>query len=101
MFADTKGQKACLNKKSWEKLAPNVDVSTWDEGTFLRGSIHGVPAKLYYGQGQTEGVNMVGKDWLSAAKLMLIADYSLDGCLLLASNDSNRAQLPELPVIGT
>ena len=25
--------------------------------------------------GQTEGVNMVGKDWLSEAKLILIVDY--------------------------
>lgn len=100
MFADTGGRNACLNKKSWQKLAPEVDISAWGEGSFLRGSIQGVPAKLHYGQGQTEGVNMVGKDWLSAAKLMLIAD-NLDGCLLLVSTDTTRARLPEMPVIGT
>ena len=43
---------------------------------------------------------MVGKDWLSAAKLMLVADYNLEGCLLLVSDDTTRARLPELPVIG-
>lgn len=83
IFVDTRGQVACLNRKSWEKLAPGVDTSHWQERQFLRGKIHGVSAKLHLGQGQTEGVNMVGKDWLSEAKLILIVDYSMDGCVFV------------------
>lgn len=101
VFVETGGQKACLNKKSWQKPAPEVDVSTWGKNKFLRGSIHGVPAKLHFGQGPSEGVNMVRKDWLSAAELMLIADYNMEGCLLLEPTDTTRARLPELPAIGT
>lgn len=93
MFAYTGDQRACLNKRSWQKLVPEVDVSAWGEKIFLRGSIHGVPAKLHFGQGRTEGVNMVGKDSLSAAKLMLIADYNLEGCLLLESTDTTQGQV--------
>ena len=97
---DTGGQVVCLNRKSWEKLAPGVDTSHWQERQFLRGKIHGVSAKLHLGQGQTEGVNMVGKDWLSEAKLILIVDYSMDGCVLLEYDSATRAVLPHLPVIG-
>ena len=100
VFVDTGGQVACLNRKSWEKLVPSVDTSHWEERQFLRGKIHGVSAKLHLGQGQTEGVNMVGKDWLSDAKLILIADYSMDGCVLLESDKATRAVLPHLLVIG-
>ena len=100
MFVDTGGQKACLNKTSWQKLVPGVEVSHWGENTFLRGTVHGLPAKLHLGQDQTEGVNMVGKDWLSEGKLMLVADYNMEGCLLLVSDDITWSRFPELPVIG-
>ena len=100
MFVDTGGQKACLNKTSWQKLAPTVDVSHWGESDFLKGTVHGFPAKLYLGQNQTEGVNMVGKHWMSEAKLMLVADYNMEGCLLLISDHTTRSRFPELPLIG-
>ena len=100
MFVNTGGQKACLNKASWQKLAPGVDVLHWGESSFLRGTVHGVPAKLYLAQDQTEGVNMVGKDWLLEGKLLIAADYSMEGFLLLLSKDTARSRLPELPVIG-
>lgn len=99
IFVDTAGQKACLNRKSWSKLAPGVDFSHWNERQFVRGNIHGVSAKLHVAQGQTEGVNMVGKDWLSEAKLIFIADYCLDGRLLLKSDQATRAVLRQLPII--
>lgn len=79
MFVNTGGQKAYLDKMCWQILAPDVDVSDWGEGKFLRGTVHGVACKLHYGQSQTEGVNMVGQDWLSGAKAMLIADYNVVG----------------------
>ena len=100
MFVNTGGQRAYLNKTSWQILAPGVDVSHWGEGTFLRGSVHGVACKLHCGQGQTEGVNMVGQDWLSGAQLLVIADYHMDGCLLLLSDEATRSRFPILPVIG-
>ena len=100
MFVDTGGQKACLNKVSWQKLAPGVDVSHWGEDKFARAAVHGLPAKLYLGQDQTDGVNKVGKDWLRAGKLMLVADYNTDRCLLLVSDESTQARFPELPTIG-
>ena len=100
MFVDTGGQKACLNKTSWQLLAPGVDVLHWGDNDFLRGSIHGVSAKLYRGQGKAEGVNMVGQEWLSAAKSILIADYNMDGCLLLPSDSTTCFRFPELPIIG-
>lgn len=31
MFVETGGLKACLNKASWQKLAPGVDVLHWGE----------------------------------------------------------------------
>ena len=43
---------------------------------------------------------MAGKDWLSEAKLILIADYGMDGCVLLESHSATRAVLPHLHVIG-
>ena len=100
MFVDTGGQKACLNKASWQKLAPGIDVSHWGENKFLKGIVHGVPAKLHFGQDQTEGVNMVGKDWLVDGKLVFAADYNIEGCLLLESDENTRSRFPELPVIG-
>ena len=90
VFVDTGGRKACLNKASWQKLTPGVDVSHWGESAFLRGSIHGLPAKLYVGQDQTAGVKVVGKDRLSQGKLMLLADYNMEGCLLLVSDEITR-----------
>lgn len=100
MFVDSGGRKACLNKASWQKLAPGVDVSHRGESTFLRGTIHGLPAKLHLGQDQTAGVNVVGKDWLSEGKLILVTDYNMDGCWLLVSDEITRCRFPELPVIG-
>ena len=43
---------------------------------------------------------MVEKDWLFAAKAMLVADYHVEGCLLLVSDDAAHSKFPELPVIG-
>lgn len=100
VFVDTGGRKACLNKASWRKLTPGVDVSHLGESAFLRGSVHGLPAKLYVGQDQTAGVKVVGKDWLSQGKLMLLADYNMEGCLLLVSDEITRSRFPKLPVIG-
>ncbi len=100
MFVDTGRRKACLNKASLQKLAPGVDVLHWGESTFLRGTVHGLPAKLHVGQDQTAGVNVLGKDWLSEGKLMLVTDYNMDGCLLLVSDEISRSRFPELPVIG-
>lgn len=100
MFVDTGGRKACLNKASWQKLAPGVDVLHWGESTFLRGTVHGLPAKLHVGRDQTAGVNVLGNDWLSEGKLMLVTDYNMDGCLLLVSDEISRSRFPELPVIG-
>jgi hypothetical protein len=31
---------------------------------------------------------------------MLVADYNMEGCLLLVSDDITRSRFPELPVIG-
>lgn len=67
MFVDTGGQEACLNKTSWQLLAPGVDVAHWGKANFLGGTVHGFSAKLHLGQDQTQGVNMVRKDWLSEA----------------------------------
>ena len=99
MFVDIRGQKACLNKVSWQKLAPRVDVSHWGESNFAIATVHGLPAEKL-GQGQTDGVNMVGRDWLRAGKLMLLADYNADRSLLMVSDDTPQARFPELPVVG-
>ena len=95
MFVVPGGRKTCLNKASWQKLAPGVEVSQWGESIFLRGTIHGLPAKLHVGQDQSAGINVVGKDWLSQGKLMLVTDYNMDGCLLLVSDEITRSRFPE------
>ncbi len=100
IFVDTGGQKTSLNKTSWQKLAPGVDVTHRGDNVFLRGTVHGVPTRLHFSQERTEGVNMVGQDWLMEGKLMLVADYNMDGCLVLVSDDITRSRFPELPVIG-
>ncbi len=75
-------------------------IDYWGESTFLRGTVHGLPAKLHVGQDQTAGVNVEGKDWLSEGKLMLLTDYNMEGCLLLVSDEITRSRFPKLPVIG-
>lgn len=99
MFVDTSRQNACLNTKSWTKLAPEVDTSSWGERQYLTCKVHGVEAELQLGQNQTAGVNMVGKDWLSAAKVILVADYALAGCVLLKSDEALRSLIPSLPLV--
>ncbi len=81
----TGGQTACLNKVSWKALAPDVDLTCWDTTDSLPGKIHGVHARIHFGQNATQGLNMVGHEWLRQAGLILIADYRGMGCVLLES----------------
>lgn len=86
-----------LNVTSWQKLAPGLDVTAWGERTHLNGSVHGVETKIHLGTGCLEGVNSVGKDWFSAGKLVLVADYAGEGCLLMKSDPAMSTLLPKLP----
>lgn len=98
MFVDTGGQTVCLNRTSWKALAPHVNVTGWGERKSMFGTVHGVPdTEIHYGQGRTAGVNMVGCQWLSQAKLILVADYVRRGCVLVKSDESSRMSLPMLP----
>ena len=99
MFVDTDGQTACLNKVSWKELAPEVDVSLWGKRRSLLGKIHGVEAQIHFGQGRTQGVNMVGDQWLCKAGLILIADYRGLGCVLIKSSDETLRSFAMLPNI--
>ena len=97
MFVDTRGIITTLNATSWKLLAPTVDVSTWTDTTHLLGSVHGTDAKIHLGTGRLEGVNSVGMDWLSAAKLVLLVDYRGEGCMLLPSDQGILLKFPQLP----
>ena len=99
IFVNTGGQ-ACLNKVSWQALAPNVDVSSWEERKYLFGTIHGIDAQVHFGQGRTAGVNMVGIQWLSRAGLILIAGFARLGCALVKSDEQSREALLMLPSIN-
>lgn len=97
MFIDTGAQKTCLNQSSWAKLAPHIDVSGWGEQDFRAVTVHGHSVNVYFGQGRTHGVNMVGMDWLKTARALLVAGYASSGCLLMHDNATNRATIPQLP----
>ena len=98
VFVNTGGVNASLNLAAWKILASTMDVSVWDERTFSRGKVHGLKTDLYLFHGNLQGVITTGKEWLSAASVMLVVDYEVDGCLLLLSDEELRGKLPELPV---
>ncbi|KAK9805717.1 hypothetical protein WJX73_001858 [Symbiochloris irregularis] len=99
MFVDTGGRSACLNEVSWEALAPGINLTEWNERIFKIVQIQGVQTELYLGMGRTSGVNAVGCEWLSRARLILVADYSHRGCILIKSDEATRQALPGLPQV--
>ncbi len=99
MFMDTGGQEACLNEASWAKLAPQLDTSTWREGTHKNVLVHGVLTELRLGMGRTNGCNMIGKSWMMAARAAIIADYEGEGCIIMRATPL-RDKLSELPRVA-
>lgn len=94
---DTSSRSACLNRTSWQALAPEEDVSHWDSRRYVRGKVHGIEVDIHFGQGLTAGVNAVGATWLAEGGLILVADYARQGCALIKSDEQYRKRLSMLP----
>lgn len=87
IFVDTGAQETYLNETTMRLLLPpGIDYSVWSPNTTALMKVHGIELPVKLGIGQSLGCNIVGREWLSRAGAVLVADYKRNGCVVLKAD---------------